>query len=67
VDVGKFSDDGIKKMHDAVLDALDQDDRAPPNQLKRFGVRHFADWRQWSDALEAELQKRKISFVKVKW
>ncbi|MGA2398862.1 MAG: hypothetical protein ABSG30_12465 [Steroidobacteraceae bacterium] len=67
VDVGNFSDGGIKKLHDAVLDALDKDDKTPPNQDKPYGVRQFPDWRQWSDALEAELQKRKIPFSKVKW
>jgi hypothetical protein len=67
MDVGKFSDGGIKSMHDAVLDALEKDDKTPQNQDKPYGVRQFADWKQWSDALEAELQTRNIPFTKVKW
>jgi hypothetical protein len=61
MDVGKFSDGGIKKMHDAVLDALDRDDKTPANQDKPYGVRHFPDWKQWSDALEAGTSKEKYS------
>jgi hypothetical protein len=67
MDVGKLSDGGLKKLHEAVHHAIETDDKTPPNQDKPHGVRQFADWKQWSDELETELQKRKMSFKKVPW
>lgn len=67
MDVGKLSSAGLKKLHEAVHRAMEIDDKTPPSQDKPFGVRQFSDWKQWSDELEAELQRRNIQFTKVKW
>lgn len=65
--VSDFSNDGLLRMHLAVINALKADDETPQGQEKLYGVRTYQDWRQWSDSLEAELSKRKVSFNKVPW
>lgn len=62
-----FSNDGLLKMHLAVLNALKADDETPLGQEKLYGVRIYQDWRLWSDSLETELTKRNVSFNKVSW
>ena len=32
-----------------------------------FGVRETPDWKEWSDSLEREMQKREISFEPISW
>jgi hypothetical protein len=65
--VSGFSNDGLLKMHLAVLNALKADDATPQGQEKLYGVRMYQDWRQWSDSLEDELTKRNVQFNKVPW
>lgn len=65
--VSDFSDDGLLKMHLAVINALKIDDAIPQDQEKIYGVRKYSDWRLWADSLEAELTSRDIQFNKVPW
>lgn len=65
--VSNFSNDGLLKMHLAIINALKTDDETPDGQDKIYGVRLYQDWRQWSDSLEAELIKRSVVFNKVDW
>jgi hypothetical protein len=65
--VSNFSNDGLVKMHLAIVNALKADDETPDGQDKIYGVRLYQDWRQWSDSLEAELIKRSVVFNKVDW
>lgn len=65
--VSNFSNDGLLKMHLAIVNALKADDETPDGQDKIYGVRLYQDWRQWSDSLEAELIKRSVVFNKVDW
>lgn len=65
--ISGFSNDGLLKMHLAVVNALKADDATPADQEKLYGVRTYQDWRQWSDSLEAELTKRNVQFNKVPW
>jgi hypothetical protein len=62
-----FSTDGLKKMHLAVLHAFQKDEETPKGQPKPYGVREYADWKKWSDALEGELRRRKAQFTNVPW
>ena len=32
-----------------------------------YGVRDFSDWKDWSDLLEAEFDKRGVKYTKVAW
>ena len=48
-----MSTPGLLKMHSAVHEALEIDDMLHLSGLpKTYGVRDFADWRAWADALE---------------
>lgn len=62
-----FSDEGLLGLHKAVYDAFKKDEATPKDEEKPYGVRIYADWRQWSDALECELTKRKIEFKSIPW
>lgn len=62
-----FSTPGLQMMHKAVRDAFDKDEATPQGQQKPYGVRHYADWRQWSDALEAVLESRGAPFTPIPW
>lgn len=62
-----FSTKGLLMMHKALRDAFDKDEQTPAYEEKRYGVREFNDWRQWCDAMAADLAKREASFVPVPW
>lgn len=62
-----FSTNGLCMMHKALRDAFHKDEQTPQGHEKPYGVRIYEDWRQWSDALEAELSSRNESFEKVPW
>lgn len=65
--VSGFTNDSLSKMHQAILDALEKDDKTPEGQEKPYCVREYDDWRKWADTLEAELAKREVPFDKVPW
>jgi hypothetical protein len=68
MDLSKLSTPGLLKMHGAVREALEMDDTLDLIGLpKMYGVRELPDWRVWSDALEAELDRRGIKFAKIDW
>lgn len=67
LDLSGFSEVGLMKMHLAVTNALKADDGIPQGQEKLYGVRAYQDWRDWSDCLEGELEKRGVLFEKVPW
>lgn len=63
-----MSTPGLLKMHSAVREAIEVDDALILSGFKpTYGVRDYADWRSWSDALEAELDKRNAKYAKVSW
>jgi len=62
-----FSTSGLKMMQEGIRKALEHDDSAPIGQDKMYGVREFADWRELGDSLEAELDQRKETYVKIAW
>lgn len=62
-----FSNEGLLGLHKAVYDAFIKDEATPENEEKPYGVRIYTDWRQWADALECELTKRKIEFIHIQW
>lgn len=62
-----FSNNGLLKMHLAVINALKADDETPQDQEKIYGVRRYSDWKLWADSLEAELTSRNVQFNKVPW
>ena len=62
-----FSTNGLKMMHEGIRKALTHDDALSAGQDKTYGVREFADWREHADAIEAELDKRDVSYDKVAW
>ena len=68
MNISGMTDAGILKMYAAVREALEQDDQLVLSGLKPvYGVRGFSDWKDWSDLLEAELDKRGVKYTKVGW
>jgi hypothetical protein len=62
-----FSSNGLKTLQDAIRKALEADDTTPTGQDKAYGVREFPDWKEMSDDLEAELDRRGETYTKVPW
>jgi hypothetical protein len=66
MDFKEASTNALKGLHEAVRAAMMADDRhAGPK--KPHGVREYRDWRQWSDAIEAELRRRNEHFDPIRW
>jgi hypothetical protein len=67
-DLPNLSTNGLQSLHDAVLKALAKDDElTKQGKDVPHGCREFADWRTWSNALEAELARRGVPFTPVPW
>lgn len=62
-----YSTNGLKMMQEAARKALATDDALPAGQDKIYGVREFPDWREQSDKIEAELDRRGATYTKVTW
>ena len=66
MDLKASSTNAVKGLHQAIRNARSADDsHAGPD--KPYGVREYPDWRQWSDALEAELVSRGEPFEPMNW
>jgi hypothetical protein len=65
--VKNLSTNGLLMLYNPIRAALEQDDNTPKGQPKLYGVRDTADWREWADELETELDARKVSYNKIKW
>jgi len=61
-----FTTEALQVFHSKVKECLRKDDENPSPD-KTYGVRTYKDWRNWSDAIEEELQKRQISFDPIVW
>jgi len=61
LDVRGLSDGALKKLHDAVRDALTEDDSLPPGG-KKFFVRTFSDWKETAELLEGEMDARGMDY-----
>jgi hypothetical protein len=66
VDIEGLSDQSLLDLHSLIAQALAIDDALPANQ-KRFGVRQYPDWRRQSDAFEAEMTRRALTFTPIHW
>ncbi|MBO9535584.1 hypothetical protein [Herbaspirillum sp.] len=62
-----MSDIGLKAMQKSIVDCLERDDQLPKGQEKIYGVREFSDWRDMSNEIEAELDRRGIKYNKICW
>lgn len=67
MNIPEFSTNGLRALHQAILDALVKDDNTPSGEEKPYGAREFPDWRKMSDELEAELSKRNVAFQRIPW
>lgn len=67
MDIRALSPAGLLSLYDAIAVALLHDDAQPPTQAKTYGVRQHGDWRVWADALEAELNRRDLTFSPIPW
>jgi hypothetical protein len=62
-----LSTPAILKMYYSIVEALVIDDNTPQGHDKPYGVRQFSDWKEQATAFEAELDKRKVSYDRIKW
>lgn len=62
-----FSDNGLLKMQKGIVRVLKIDDETPEGQEKVYLVRELSDWKEWGNALEAELDNRKVKYEKIPW
>ncbi|WP_426732549.1 hypothetical protein [Myxococcus faecalis] len=66
VNTHAFSDNSLEMLHTATREAFDEDESRPPND-KRFFVREYSDWKDWSDRLENEMRRRNLRFEPIPW
>ncbi|WP_454753816.1 hypothetical protein [Cupriavidus necator] len=62
-----FSTNGLTMMYDAARNALAEDDATMAGNDKPYGVREYPDWRQFTDAIEHELDARQVAYTKISW
>ena len=62
-----FSTTGLLMMHKGLRDSFEKDESTPAGHEKPYGVRTYADWRMWSDALEGALTDRGVPFQPIPW
>jgi hypothetical protein len=61
-----FSANGLQMMYDGVAKALKEDDAVPADK-KKYKVREEPVWKIWAAELEAALERKKASYVKIHW
>ena len=66
-DITKMSLGGLKAMQQSIRERLIGEDKQLSGQTKVYGVREFADWKEMSYQIEAELDARGESYAKVPW
>ena len=64
--ISDFSDNGLLDLHNAIREALIDDDNNPKDQ-KKYNVRGTKDWKSWAEALENEMTSRGIIFQDIPW
>ena len=47
----------MKKLHDAILEALKEDDGLD-TENKKYGVREYQDWKECADEIEAAMMEK---------
>ena len=62
-----YSTSGLLMMHGGIKNALAIDDNTPSGTEKTYGVRTYSDWKEQADAIETELDDRKVSYQKIAW
>ncbi len=60
-------DSYLLQLHSGIKDALAEDDAIPQGKPKKYGVRGFRDFKDQTDALEVELDKRPVKYNKIEW
>lgn len=65
-DASGFSDSGLLMQYNLQAKALINEDNNP-DLPKEFNMRGEPDHKEWSDCLEAELEKRGLRFDKAPW
>ena len=66
MNVASLSDDRLSELHARIRRCLDDDDGLPAGP-KKFEIRENPVWREQADVLEAELRRRNMEYVPVKW
>ena len=66
-DISKMSTNGLMAMQRAIHDRLVEEDQLPRKQQKIYGVRELNDWRIQASEIEAELDSRGATYVKIPW
>ena len=60
-----FTTEALLVHYDMIEKALDEDDT--PGGKKLYQAREYGGWRGWADDIEAELDRRKAQYHKIKW
>lgn len=61
-----FTTQTLLEFHEKIRECLNKDDQNPLVE-KVYEVRSCQDWREFVNSLEAELTKRGIQFLPIKW
>lgn len=68
MNISGLSDRGLFALWEAVQKAFQADEKSLMlGQVPEYGVRTFKDWKEWSDRLEDEMQKRTVPFEPIPW
>ena len=61
-----LSTSALGELHQAIQQALEEDDKLPEGK-KKYGVRKYGDFRQQADEIEAELDRRQEKYERITW
>ena len=67
MNIPALTTDAIQALHSLISQCLECDDALPAGAEKHYGVRQYPDWREESNQLETELDRRKIPYTKIAW
>ena len=62
MEINKLSKRALRLLYYAIRDALNEDDQLPEGK-KKYGVREFPDFHEFSVALEKVMDEKDISYI----
>ena len=66
MEITKLSKRALRLLYYAIRDALNEDDKLSEGK-KKYGVREFPDFREFSVALEKVMDEKDISYENIIW
>lgn len=66
MDFMKLSDGLLRCFHEAIRNAIREDD-APPADDKKYYAREHRDFREWAHGIEKAMETKGMEFEPIRW